>query len=61
MNEKLITLLASLGIIFFVLISIPFNLFSGLSLGVGTSIEIAVAIYIILMSGIFIFIFKKVN
>ncbi|WP_252896618.1 hypothetical protein [Metallosphaera hakonensis] len=59
MNEKLITLLASLGIIFFVLISIPFNLFSGLSLGVGTSIEIAVAIYIILMSGIFIFIFKK--
>ncbi|QKR00083.1 hypothetical protein GWK48_06580 [Metallosphaera tengchongensis] len=58
MNDKLIAALTSIAIIFF-FISIPLNIFSGFSLGVGSTIEIVVALYILLMSGLFIFIFRK--
>lgn len=59
MNDKTIALITSIGVIFFLILSIPFNIFSGFSLGNGISIEIAVSIYILLMSGIFILVFKR--
>ncbi|BCS92302.1 hypothetical protein [Metallosphaera javensis (ex Sakai et al. 2022)] len=59
MNDKTIALITSIGVIFFLILSIPFNIFSGFSLGNGITIEIAVSIYILLMSGIFILVFKR--
>lgn len=59
LNDKMIALITSVGIIFFILLSIPLNLFSGISLGNGITIEIAVSLYILLMSGIFIVVFKR--
>ncbi|ABP94464.1 hypothetical protein HA72_0287 [Metallosphaera sedula] len=59
LNDKMIALITSVGIIFFILLSIPLNIFSGISLGNGITIEIAVSLYILLMSGIFIVVFKR--
>ncbi|MCG3108948.1 hypothetical protein L3N51_01238 [Metallosphaera sp. J1] len=59
MNDRTIALITSIGVIFFLILSIPFNIFSGFSLGNGITIEIAVSIYILLMSGIFILVFKR--
>ncbi|MEL9970098.1 MAG: hypothetical protein QXR57_00045 [Metallosphaera sp.] len=61
MNTKFVVLLTVIGVLFFIVLSIPMNIFSSLLLGVGSAIEIAVAVYIILMSGLFILVFRRFN
>jgi hypothetical protein len=58
-NDRAIVLITAVGAIFFLVLSIPLNIFSGLQLGVGNATELAVALYIILTSAVFVIVFRR--
>lgn len=59
MSDRAIVLITAMGLLFFLVLSIPFNILSGINLGVGYTTEVAVALYILLTSVIFVIVFRR--
>jgi hypothetical protein len=63
MNKSLFvyTLLASIGFIFFVFLSIPFNFFTNNAVGVESATIFAAGFYMLFASLLFLYLFRKLR
>ena len=61
MKYTVFALLASIGLIFFVILSIPFNFITSSSIGVESTTIVAAGIYMALASLLFLYLFRKLK